>query len=29
VAGLVLTYLIFAAAAMRLAIKTRDVVVPQ
>jgi eukaryotic-like serine/threonine-protein kinase len=27
--GLVLTYLIFAAAAMRLAIKTRDVVVPQ
>lgn len=27
--GLLLTYLIFAAAAMRLAIKTRDVVVPQ
>src|SRR5260221_14394527 len=26
--ALVLTYLIFAAAAMRLAIKTRDVVVP-
>jgi len=28
-AALVLTYFIFAAAAMRLAIKTRDVVVPQ
>src|SRR6185436_2050502 len=27
--ALVLTYLVFAAAAMRLAIKTRDVVVPQ
>src|SRR5258708_31459296 len=27
--ALVLTYFIFAAAAMRLAIKTRDVVVPQ
>ncbi|HMC76446.1 MAG TPA: PASTA domain-containing protein [Vicinamibacterales bacterium] len=27
--GLILTYLVFAAAAMRLAIKSRDVVVPQ
>src|SRR6187397_2889385 len=27
--ALVLTYFIFAAAAMRLAIKTRDVIVPQ
>src|SRR5258708_31888294 len=27
--ALVLTYFVFAAAAMRLAIKTRDVVVPQ
>ena len=27
--ALVLTYFVFAAAAMRLAIKTRDVIVPQ